>query len=241
MYPREYLSRPIKYSGEEALVGLSSSLESAGRKNRHNYIKDLFHVESFSMSHLVWNKLYDRNIVQDVKFGSVSGGLEDILYNTEAMKNARAVVAINEPLYYWVFYPNSLSRSSNTLILQAHLKVHDTYYNAISKIDHPALNDAVSNLFLAYLGVWSNILLKESNAETRCEICNSIKARVKALKTEHEIYFHYRAVAFILKCCPALYRKGMAFAFAYKNFKRKRIATKKMKQSTEYRAEIDNA
>jgi glycosyltransferase involved in cell wall biosynthesis len=226
IWPRYYPSRPTKYSGEEALVGLLSS----GRKERRNYIKALFHVEPFAMSHVVWSKLYSRNIVQGVKFKSTNNGLEDTLYNIEIMKNARTVVAINEPLYYYVFYPNSLGKSSNTSILQAQLKVRDTHYEAISKIDHPALNEAVNNLFLLYVGIWSTIISKEANPDTRREICDSIKARLKVLKTKHEIYFHYRALAFILKYCPALYRKGMAFAYKYKDAKRKKIAHKKTRQ-----------
>ncbi|MCD5518236.1 glycosyltransferase [Lactobacillus delbrueckii subsp. sunkii] len=82
-----------------------------------------------------WNKLYKRKILQDVKFPDDMAILEDTYFLCSAMRRAKRIYYLAEPLYYYCDNQYSATRNVDTLYSD-----HDTikYIDSYRKIltDH---------------------------------------------------------------------------------------------------------
>ena len=56
---------------------------------------------------VVWNKLYDKNLIGNYRF---DGFAEDVKFNFEVLKNVKRIVYSKQAKYYWWNRPNSVTR-----------------------------------------------------------------------------------------------------------------------------------
>lgn len=66
----------------------------------------------------IWNKLYRRKMLENVKFDKRVKFNEDLLFNVDAFKNAKKVVFHDLPLYKYIHNPLSASRSTQSYEIQ---------------------------------------------------------------------------------------------------------------------------
>ena len=59
---------------------------------------------------VIWNKLYKKDEIKNIQFkGYLS---EDLLYNTNVLRSNPTIAYIEQPLYYWVQRPTSITHAS---------------------------------------------------------------------------------------------------------------------------------
>lgn len=67
-----------------------------------------------SIEGVVWNRLYNKSILNDIRFNEDLYLLEDLVFNIEYLKKIKSVFYINEPLYYYRKRANSALRKGIT-------------------------------------------------------------------------------------------------------------------------------
>lgn len=84
----------------------------------------------------VWNKLYKKDVVKNIKFDTAIKFNEDLLFNVKAFKNANKIVFEDLPLYKYIYNPLSASRSTpNYKIQESVLKVTELVYEKLQGLN----------------------------------------------------------------------------------------------------------
>ena len=210
MYEYLYMNA-IKYDVGVAVCGyMITSNRKILRNNKCTITKELFNW-SKSMFELfngegrffcaVWNKLYRKDLVRDIRFSEDITNGEDLLFNYHVLKKLKDnTIFYDAPLYCYFVREESACNSNN--FKEQHLtelKVYDYIYNELknSNCEHEAYlkfieqyRKSIINILcrLAYSKSSSNeMLFKELNAQYNeilrfCEN-KSIKEYIKAIVT----------------------------------------------------------
>jgi len=98
------------------------SVDMCNNKAGLSNTKDL--SESIYYNSSVWNKLYKRELIKNLKFSNIKRA-EDVLFNIGAFSKSQSVYLINEPLYNYMIHDGSLS----TDFKYSHLKSILEYFS----------------------------------------------------------------------------------------------------------------
>lgn len=128
----------ISHCGFE-LVGenLSRVFNGTGKiyiQSQKETLVSLLKADLFEPS--IWNKLYRREVIKNIKFDTTIKFNEDLLFNVEAFKNANKIVFEDLPLYKYIYNPLSASRSTpNYKIQESVLKVTELVYEKLQGLN----------------------------------------------------------------------------------------------------------
>ena len=90
------------------------------------------HPDPQAFNLVVWNKMYRRELIQEVRFAKGFNGGEDVLFTCFAFGKSRLIARINNELYHWRSTPNSLSKKFPDNALQS-IKL---YFTALDYLEH---------------------------------------------------------------------------------------------------------
>lgn len=84
----------------------------------------------------IWNKLYKKHVLKNLKFDKEIKFNEDLLFNVEAFKQSQKIVFHDVPLYKYKYNENSASRNTNIYtIQQSVLKVTEILNEKLSDLN----------------------------------------------------------------------------------------------------------
>lgn len=89
--------RIVRDNYDDILIHGTSEIRT---QNRNEGIIDLLKGDLVEPS--IWNKLYKRNILEQVKFDSNIAMLEDLLFNINAFHNSHKSIFIDKPMYSYI-------------------------------------------------------------------------------------------------------------------------------------------
>lgn len=141
---------------EDGMVqGVTDELEQGIFSSR----EIMFNLMEGKINHYVWNKLYRKRLLEDVRFPE--GRLwEDMAITHKLVSSAKNVYCFPEGLYYYVQRPNSIARTLNEKALRdIFLARADCYYGIKDKYPEAEKNAfekmAVSALRLYDRSLWA--------------------------------------------------------------------------------------
>lgn len=100
-----------KYKKEDFIVTANNS--NTLIVNRSSLMKRLYNVNDSILKwsevnfQVVWNKLYRKNLINDLRFRQT--GTEDTEFNNKVYIKTNSAILVNVPLYYWVQRPSSIT------------------------------------------------------------------------------------------------------------------------------------
>lgn len=150
----------------------------------------------------IWNKLYKKEVVEQVRFDTRLVESEDFLYNVCAFKNCKKSVFVDKPLYHYILRNNSactsafnIKKTDNQILVMEILKelLREKEYQEL--IDFRYINTLVG----AYRG---SCMANQAKEEYRM----NLKGKRKLI---HMLSKTRRLEAQIIILCPGLYRVCM--------------------------------
>lgn len=194
----------------EDLIGNASSVLGNGETLAPTYdelIIDL--MNGGHLSGVVWNKIYRRSAIGDIRFDTADGCSEDIMYNYRVFSKTSRVVFCDEPKYHYAVRNDSIINNEFTegafCILRAKRLITD------SQCDNPTtfsycVKGYIQSAFIVLSGVVSHQKFTDKIPVIRADI----------LKHKKEIFFSGKysnldkIKTLLLWLAPKLYCKYIA-------------------------------
>ena len=127
-----------------------------------------------SLRHVVWNKLFRRNLIGEIRFPEDYHASEDVIFLTDCLLKAGNVACVHEPLYY-----NRVRRGSAThgglsiQELRHSFQAHEYMYRSIAEA-YPELKDVSQAFCLDVMMLKYNEACRkppaERSAEENCDL-----------------------------------------------------------------------
>lgn len=132
----------------------------------------------------IWNKIYRKNILKNVRLNKDIKYNEDVLFNLEAFKNSSKAIFYDVPLYYYVLRKDSATGTSNISInpkrIEDVLRVAQLFIEKAGDV----YKTQTVNRYLGYLvGSFRTILFADKEIKNRF---------YKYIKDEIKKYYEYR-------------------------------------------------
>lgn len=160
----------------------------------------------------IWNKLYKREIVEQIRFDTRLVENEDFLYNVQAFKECKKSVFVDKPLYHYILRTNSACTSSfNIKKTDNQILVMEIVAELLADEKYRTLTDAryINTLINAYR---TSSMEKQAKEEYRLKL----KGKKSAFRTATKAK---RIEGCMILLCPHLYRMCISLyrKFLYKN------------------------
>lgn len=166
-------------------------------KGFYTYLNYIFAPQKPEIRFEVWNKLYKKNLVNDIRFKN-SQIFEDIYYTRKVLETAKSIVCINIPLYnYRVNRPGSTCRSFDISRLSKQDELNDII-KILDDGNHPDLLrkyvDYTMNTTLEFFCAANYFGGSEDEKKMICDRFN--KYYEFCLNNDFIIHFKYRLFNF---------------------------------------------
>jgi glycosyltransferase involved in cell wall biosynthesis len=180
-------------------------------QNRNQGIIDLLEGDLVEPS--IWNKLYKRNILEQVKFDSNIAMLEDLLFNINVFDNSHKSIFIDKPMYSYTQRIGSACHTKiNSKTINDPITVFELICNKYQN-DSTVFDYAKARLINAYINCYKGMIttdyeergkykelathkLKENKFELKSNPVLSMKAKLMSLM----ILYAPRIFELIFKC-----------------------------------------
>lgn len=157
--------------------------ESVDTKTSHDEIltgKELLLKEEYRIMYsMVWGKLFDARLWNDVRFPAKLRHYQDGATTFKAIYKADSVLMTDLKLYYYYYSPNSSTRSASSIE-----KCECGIATSIAKIDFYTQHNEKELLQMTYVG-YANTLLKNIRES---DIIGSKKYKIQMKKAYRDIY-----------------------------------------------------
>ena len=112
---------------------------------------------------VVWNKLYKRECIKDIKFDVVKSS-EDIIYSQEAIYNSKKIVITNEKLYYYYQRKKSITKGGYKYFWEDFFYASERHIEFYKKINNRYLTGlAIERCLGIALGIFVDKYNSNSN------------------------------------------------------------------------------
>lgn len=149
----------------------------------------------------LWNKLFRRDLLKDLRFREELKINEDILFNFEAMSLAKRIVFADYALYNYIAHMET-SAVFNTPDEKKCVDSCTVYRHIYEKLSGTELNDVAAERYIHTLSVYYKFCMKN-----RPSACAEIAAHMHAVaeKTKH-LGRNMTVTVKLTRYCPWLYR-----------------------------------
>lgn len=127
----EELYNKAKKEKLDIVICGSYNIEEKTGKRQEDIDKSVFddpHINAFFGRPAVWNKLYKKEVINNIKFRTRKW-YEDLDYTLKAIACSKKIGYVNKPLYNYLIRPGSIMNNNN---LDRNLEILDTF-NEINK------------------------------------------------------------------------------------------------------------
>ena len=149
---------------------------------------------------VIWGKLYRRNILNDLYFMQIYA--EDAEFNSRLYMRVKKAAVINEPLYVWIQYPQSLHRQPSYDNLDGLLRVNIQMYRNLLPEYEKEKGQALKRIFLGVLSSRYFLSHYPEFEPSRTKVESLIKDSVDELLP---VLFKRRDVSVIFKIGVAIF------------------------------------
>lgn len=172
----------------------------------NNILQQLF-IED-SIGGFVWNKVYSKNAISNIRFNPHISICEDLLFNFEILSNkANQCYCLPIPLYHY-YQGNSVTSSQNYFDSNLKFKYKPAFDLIINKIEDTSLKSAVMDKYTSILQYSMYCLLHNPYLDTfqiklmKKELKNNVKHVFQSARYSKQDKIHYLFFTFL----PRLYR-----------------------------------
>jgi glycosyltransferase involved in cell wall biosynthesis len=116
-------------------------------KNKTELIQGLLAQGNDRFYVYMWNKLYRRRLIQDIRSQDYSRS-QDYDFNIRAFLRTNKAVIVDNDLYYWLQHPGSLTKEKNSVIMMHRCRTRILFRNYIALSEDDA---SLRHLFLSRL------------------------------------------------------------------------------------------
>lgn len=154
----------------------------------------------------MWNKLYRKSVLKDVRLDKKIKFNEDTLFNLEAFKNSSKSVFYDIPLYHYVLRKESATGVSNIKVSSKRLEdVIRAAQLIIEKSGNEYKIYTVKRYLSCLVGNFRTVILAEKNIKKR--FYNYIKSEIKKYyKYKSNLPKSKRIEVVLINRCPMLYK-----------------------------------
>ena len=137
-----------------------------------------------TLRHVVWNKLFRRSLVGDIRFPEDFRSSEDVFFLTDCLLKAGTVVCIHEPLYYNRVRGGSATHGGLSIHELAHsFKAHEYMYRRIIET-YPDLKAVSQAFYLDVMELKYNEACRRQPAERSTEENRDLQRMKKMIRSE---------------------------------------------------------
>lgn len=158
------------------------------------------------LSGVLWNKIYKRSAVQNIRFLKEDGCSEDFSFNYRVFKNASKTVFCDIPKYHYCIREGSITKTSFNVNAFSITKVKKIALNELSKNNkvYPvALKSFISSAFIVMTGCIRNYACMDEYEKLRQEV---LSFKNEILKSK--LFSSTDKIKILLLCYfPRIYKK----------------------------------
>jgi glycosyltransferase involved in cell wall biosynthesis len=188
-----------------------------------------FHMPSPNppVASFIWNKLFSRDVVDDLYFNEQIENSEDLIFVTEAVARSRLTVVTDEKLYYHTFSQYSLSHMTSYRKMKGQMLVPGLYKTIINKKFPQLTQQATNAVAFIYVAIYNRLLghRRSFSADESNELEKRLIDHFKVLKTDvyyPNIDFRLRAAMSLAIHFPFVNRIAAAIFHVYRNIQYRR-------------------
>ena len=137
-----------------------------------------------SLRHVVWNKLFRRNLIGEIRFPEDYHASEDVIFLTDCLLKAGTVACVHEPLYFNRIHKGSATHGGLSTHELAHsFRAHQYMYQRISEA-YPDLKPASQAFCLDVMMLKYNEACRRPAAERSTEERRDLYGMRKTIRSE---------------------------------------------------------
>lgn len=174
--------------------------------NNPKGIEECLKIESFILS--IWNKLYKKQVLEDVRFEVGHYISEDTLFNFLAFKKSKKTIYDGKPKYYYFTRINSAIESSFSkknldviFFTNRILQLTKQYYPDL--LDYAERRDVIENILMVNSIITSKH--KQDYADEYESIMNKLKSYAKQANKNTKLHFKYKLLLLSLRLNKGLF------------------------------------
>ena len=145
-------------------------------KNKTELIQGLLAQGNDRFCVYMWNKLYRRSLIQDIRSQDYSRS-QDYDFNIRAFLRTKIAVLVDNDLYFWLQHPGSLTKERNSVIMMHSCRTRILFRNYLALSEDDA---SLRHLFLSRL--YRTIALWKGRAIVERDF-NSVKMECRGYET----------------------------------------------------------
>ena len=185
----------------------NTSTSKATYSNDEYLSYDLLWNEIFGkLNNAAWNKLYRKNLIDDLRFpiGVIHG--EDLIFNLNYLKNCKCGVINKTPLYNYFVRLGSITKSGFNKNKIMEITAKDMALEIVKKVCPTQLENAQKYCFRARMNVLRS-LYKSGQEKNYSDLLNEIKNYTKNnfSKIKNNIRFKERIEYYLYTYCNIIY------------------------------------
>jgi len=163
-------------------------------------------ISGGTFQYLVWNKLYRRSVIKDLRF--LSGKIhEDVFYVYQVFGICKTIVKLHRPLYLYRQWPESIMGSAFSVHRLDSLEARKAQIEFV-RTTFPSLLPAATSQYLGSCLYYAQMALRSSDQQLTSKALSLIipqfqevqKSRSCRFNMKQELWFAFASVAFRL-CC----------------------------------------
>lgn len=150
--------------GNQSYLHLLDDFYEKGKKlSRDESVKSL--LSSKGYQGFVWNKIYKKEVIEEILFDKSIHYLEDTIFNVQAIYNSKKIICLRDPLVYYRQHNDSAVATFNSKQL--------TYISALnmlqSQLSDEFSNEIKTKKLLSYITFGSNAFFKDKDLFKKME------------------------------------------------------------------------
>ncbi len=137
-----------------------------------------------SLRHVVWNKLFHRNVIANIRFPEDFRSSEDVLFLTECLLKAGNVACVHDPLYFNRVRQDSATHGGLSVHELAHsFLAHEYMYRRTAEA-YPDLKAVGQAYYLDVMTLKYNEARGRQTSEQTAEECRDLRGMKKMIRSE---------------------------------------------------------